>query len=239
MLEIREHGLPEIFKPFAIGFAGFAKQQDFKARITLTIVGGDLGQEPVRFAAAPSAAEANVGGAIGEIAETSSGTGGVLAGLEDKASAGVVFELVRRATEAEGFGEDLVEGGKVSHSEYGLIGKIGWVREPEAIMDQLLDAAGQFGVFTNRRDDVQVHEITMVVIKKRLGGIFQDSLHDIRLDTKVIRSSPEAVIGSPSERHGQNTRPTACANEPGLIKNAVLSGDGTFVGKDDLFHGSM
>jgi hypothetical protein len=32
-----------------------------------------------------------------------------LAGLEDEAGPGVIFELVRCATEAEGFGDDFVE----------------------------------------------------------------------------------------------------------------------------------
>jgi hypothetical protein len=120
VLEIGEEAQAEIFEGFTVGLAGFAEEEDFEAWITLAIIGRDLSEEPVRFASTARAAEANHGGAAGEIAEASGGTGGVLAGLKDETGTGIVGELVRWATEPQGFGDNFVEGLLMRHSGEGF-----------------------------------------------------------------------------------------------------------------------
>ena len=89
-----EEALAEVFEVFEVGFADFAEEEAFEAGDALAIVGAHLGEEPVGFAAAASAAVADGGGAVGLIAEAGGGAGGELPGLEDDAGADEVQELV-------------------------------------------------------------------------------------------------------------------------------------------------
>ena len=85
-----------------IGFADFAQEEAFESGHTLAIIGAHLGEEPVRFTAAASAAITDGGGSIGQVAQAGSGAGGELPGLEDEAGVEEVLDLVTRATGAGG-----------------------------------------------------------------------------------------------------------------------------------------
>ena len=92
--QLVEEALAEVFKVFEVGFADFTEQEAFEAGNALAIIGADLGEEPVGFAAAARAAVADGFGAIRLIAEARGGAGSKLAGLEDNASLGDIEELV-------------------------------------------------------------------------------------------------------------------------------------------------
>ena len=70
----------------------------FEARDALAVVGTDLGERPVSFAAAASAAVADGIGTVGLIAEASGRAGSQLPGLEDDTGVSEVEELVPEAT---------------------------------------------------------------------------------------------------------------------------------------------
>ena len=72
----------QILEVFEVGFADCAQQQAFEAGQALAIVDAHLGQQPVRFAAAASAAIADGGGAVGLVAKAGGGAGGELPGLQ-------------------------------------------------------------------------------------------------------------------------------------------------------------
>ena len=75
----------------------------------MAVVGAHLGEEPVGFAAAASAAVADGGGAVGAIAEAGGGAGRELPGLEDDAAADEVQELVAGTTVLQAELEELFE----------------------------------------------------------------------------------------------------------------------------------
>ena len=54
-----------VLEIFDVGFADFAKEQDFEVGETLAIIDADLSEHPIRFAAAASAAVADKAGAGG------------------------------------------------------------------------------------------------------------------------------------------------------------------------------
>jgi hypothetical protein len=85
VLEVGEETLTQVFEPFAADFAGLTEEQDFKAGITLAIVGVDLGQEPMGFAGATGAAITGKRGAVGQIAQAGGGTGEEPGLLKDEA----------------------------------------------------------------------------------------------------------------------------------------------------------
>ena len=87
---------------FGVGFADLAQEQALEAGKALAVIGPHLGQEPVRFAAATSAAVADGGGTIGLVTKTGGGAGAELALLEDQASGVEVGDLVLRAAGAFG-----------------------------------------------------------------------------------------------------------------------------------------
>ena len=98
MGEALEEALAEVFHILEIGFTDFTEEEAFEAGDALAIVGADLGKQPVGFAAAASAAEADGLGASGQVAEASGGTGGELAGLEEDAGLNEVEQLVPGTT---------------------------------------------------------------------------------------------------------------------------------------------
>jgi hypothetical protein len=65
VLKITEGAAADVIEIFEVGFADFTDQETFKARVTLAIVGAHLGEEPVRFATATSAAVTDKARAIG------------------------------------------------------------------------------------------------------------------------------------------------------------------------------
>ena len=101
----------KVFKIFAVGFADLAEQEAFEAGEALAIVEADLSDEPERLAATTSAAEADGGGAIREIAKPGGGAGGELFALRDDGPMVEVVRLVEGATCEPGFvGETVSEG---------------------------------------------------------------------------------------------------------------------------------
>ncbi len=106
--EFSQNAQAEVAEVFAIGFADFAQQKAFESGDTLAIVRADLGDEPMGFTAAPSAAVTDSGRAVGQIAATRGGAGGKLPGLEDEAGAQEILDLVAGATGGGGIGEEAI-----------------------------------------------------------------------------------------------------------------------------------
>src|SRR4051812_23749839 len=103
MRQFFEEAQPDVVEVFDVGLVGFAQNQTFEAGVTLAIVGTDLGEQPMRFAAAASAAIANPLGAAGLIAKPGGGAGGKLPRLENDVGAGEVRDLVEWTTGALSF----------------------------------------------------------------------------------------------------------------------------------------
>jgi len=92
-----ENTAAEVIEALAVGLADFAQKEAFEPGAALTIVGADLSEEPVRFAAAASTAIADGGGAIGQVTKPGRGAGGELTRLENDPGADKVLHLVGRA----------------------------------------------------------------------------------------------------------------------------------------------
>ena len=97
VFQMGENAAAEVIEAFAVGLADFAQKETFETGTALTIVGAHLGEEPVGFSAAASAAIADGSGAIGQVAKPGSGAGGELTRLENDPGADKVFHLVGRA----------------------------------------------------------------------------------------------------------------------------------------------
>jgi len=91
-----EEALAKTFEVFEVGFADFTEEETVEAGDALTVVGPDLGEEPVSFAAAASAAIADGAGAVRIITEPSGRAGRKLPGLEEEAGANKVLHLIAR-----------------------------------------------------------------------------------------------------------------------------------------------
>ena len=126
MGEMAEDFPAVVLEIFDVGFADFAKEQDFEVGETLAIIDADLSEHPIRFAAAASAAVADGFGAIGAITETCGGAGDELGGLENDAGAGEVAGLVDGTTDAASDGEELIWGFHGSMEE-----RVRWTPAPE------------------------------------------------------------------------------------------------------------
>jgi len=111
VLHLAENLVAQIAQGFKVGFADFAEHEGFEAGHALAIVEPNLGDEPMRFTAAASAAVADFGGAIGQITEAGSGAGGELSFLKEATGGDETFGLVAGATEGEGEGVVVFEAG--------------------------------------------------------------------------------------------------------------------------------
>ena len=92
--EVFKDTAAEAFKVFEVGLADLAEEEAFEAGDALAIVGAELGEEPVGFAAAAGAAIADGLGAVGLVAKPGGSAGGELAILQDDTGVGEVEELV-------------------------------------------------------------------------------------------------------------------------------------------------
>jgi hypothetical protein len=88
----------EVIESLEVGLADAPEEEAFEAGDTLAIVGTQLGEEPMGFAAPAGTAVADGGGAIRVVAKAGGGAGGELARLEDSAGADEIFHLVAGAT---------------------------------------------------------------------------------------------------------------------------------------------
>ena len=84
----------EVVGLFAGLFGGEAEVERFEAGDAAAVVEGELGEGCVGFAGAASAAEADLGGAVGEVAEAGGGMEIELFGLGEVAGGYKVFELL-------------------------------------------------------------------------------------------------------------------------------------------------
>ena len=108
MGQAEEEAAAEVLEVLEVGFADFAEEEAFEAGPALAIIGAQLGEEPMGFAAAARAAETDGGGADGLIAEAGGGAGRELAGLENDAGPSKVFRLIERTAGALGGQGELV-----------------------------------------------------------------------------------------------------------------------------------
>jgi len=87
---------PKVFEVFEVGFAHFSKQEAFEAGNALAIVGAHLGEQPMGFAAATSAAVADGCWAARIIAKPGGSAGCELAVLQDDACGEEILDLIAR-----------------------------------------------------------------------------------------------------------------------------------------------
>lgn len=87
----------EVLEAFLDGAADFAQQQALEAGLALAVVHGDLGEHPVGFAAAASAAVGDLAGAVVVVGGAGGGRGDELARLEDDEGFEHARDEVRRA----------------------------------------------------------------------------------------------------------------------------------------------
>jgi len=99
----------EDLKVFEIGLADFPEEEAIETGEALAIVGAELGEEPVGFAAAAGAAETDGAGTAGGIAEASGGAGGELPFLEDETGIGEVEKLIPRTARVDAELEELFQ----------------------------------------------------------------------------------------------------------------------------------
>ncbi len=107
VVEAGQDALAEVVEAFDIGFGGFPEEEALEAGEPLAIIGADLGEEPVGFAGAASAAVADGGGAAGLIAEAGGGAGSELAGLKENAGADEVLDLIVGTAGRDGVADEL------------------------------------------------------------------------------------------------------------------------------------
>ena len=105
----------EIAKILEIGFAYFSQEEAFEAGITLAIIEAHLGKEPMGFAAAASAAEADGEGPVRLIAEAGGGAGSELASVQGATGKQKVLDLIVRAAGFQPKGNQPIEVRELVH----------------------------------------------------------------------------------------------------------------------------
>ena len=94
---VAEDVAAEVVELFAGLFGLEAEVEGFEAREALAVVEGELGEGGVGLTGSACAAEADLGGAVGEVAGACGGVEEELLGLGDVAGAEEVMDLVGRA----------------------------------------------------------------------------------------------------------------------------------------------
>ena len=129
MREMTEDFPAKVLEIFDVGFAGFAQEKNFEIGEALAIIDADLSEHPMRFAAAASAAIADVLWAVIVVAETCGSAGAELGGLENDAGAGKVAGLVDGTTDAARDGQELIW--LFFHIRGGIEERVRWTPAPQ------------------------------------------------------------------------------------------------------------
>ena len=99
MGDVSEDSAAEVVELFACLFGVAADVEDFDAGEAAAVVEGGLGEGGVGLAGPAGAAEADLGGAVGQVAEACGGVELELSGLGEVAGGNEVFDLLGRTVE--------------------------------------------------------------------------------------------------------------------------------------------